>query len=172
MTQRLPEGPSYRFAGPGQSASQSRHGVINDPPQRLLNCFIGDWRLQGRNGPMAPGSPNSDVSGVDRYEWMPGGFFVSATFDHRFGPGSHEGMGILGWDADDEAFFLQNFDNLGYQRKYRVAESHGIWTFSGDSERCTCIFSEDGSSWTQSWEFTKDGETWFPLCTMRATKVS
>ena len=140
------------------------------PAHRRLDAFAGRWSVTGRNLDGAPTAAGSQVTGEERYEWMPGNFFLVSHFDRQFTDGSrHTGMGVFRYDAATDAYFLHAFDNLGYARKYAVRAHNHHWKITGDRERAEIGFSDDGRTMRTYWEVAKDG-AWHPLCELTATK--
>jgi hypothetical protein len=142
------------------------------PAHRRLDVFTGTWSVEGQNFGAAPDASNSKVSGEERYEWMPGNFFLVSHFDRQFTDGGrHTGMGVLKYDATIDAYSLHAFDNLGFARRYAVSVSGNQWKIAGDHERAEIDFSDDGRTMKAFWEIATDGSTWRPLCELTATKA-
>ena len=154
-------------AGDGDPHAPRRRGVS----QELMSVFCGTWNISGHNAGSSPHAPDVPVTGVDRYEWMPGSFFVIGHFEHRFEEGAHEGTSIIGYDPDEQTYFADNFDNLGFHRRYRLVVRDRLWTFTGEFERAKLVFDEDGNEFTQTWEISSDGRDFRPLCELRGSKV-
>lgn len=140
------------------------------PAHEQLEALVGAWRVTGRNAPAAPRSAASPVTGDQTYEWLPGRRFLAARWHHRFDGGAHVGTGILGFDPETGAMFAHNYDNLGYARRYRVTVRGRVWTFTGARERATIEIAADGEAFTESWEISKDGAIWRPLCELVAVR--
>lgn len=143
-------------------------------PQELhkrLEAFIGRWSVSGRNADAAPAAPNSPIRGENHFEWLPGQLFVIGRFRHDNGTGTHCGASMLGVDEESGALFAHNFDNLGYERRYTLSIEGGVWRFAGRFERAALVFGQDGRSYEERWELSKDGEQFVPLCEMHATKL-
>lgn len=143
---------------PDPHASRSRA-----PEHALMEMLIGRWRTEGHNAPAAPDAPRTPVAGEQTYEWLPGRFFVLGRWSRQFGDSSHVGTSILGEDPE-RGLFAHNYDNLGYAREYVVTVRDRVWTLSGRYERARIEFSADGSWFRETWELSKDGTTWQPLC--------
>jgi hypothetical protein len=79
-------------------------------------------------------------------------------------------MNVIRFDPATREYSSYNVDNLGYARTYRVTQHDDEWSFSGDRERATMRFDNEGRTLTIDWELTKDGSTWEPLCHLEATK--
>ena len=137
---------------------------------RQLDSFVGSWTIAGRNGEGAPVAPNAEVHGEQSFIWMPGRFFLMGNWDHRFENGRHLGVNIIRYDAVSGEYASYNVDNLGYARTYRVQRNENEWTFTGERERATMRFGEDGRTLAIDWEVTSDGSTWVSLCHLDATR--
>lgn len=138
---------------------------------RKLEAFIGRWSVSGRNADAAPLAPGSPIRGESHFEWLPGQFFVVGRFRHDNAVGTHAGASLMGVEEDGSALFAHNFDNLGYERRYRLSYEGGVWRFTGRFERALLVFGQDGRSYEERWELSKDGESFTPLCELHATKL-
>lgn len=137
---------------------------------KRLHVFVGRWKVEGQNKDSAPVAPGIKVNGEETYEWLTGGFFLVSRFQHHFGDDAHIGLSTIGYDASSQSYTAHNFDNLGYARRYEISVNDKTWTFTGEFERCTLVFNDDGSK-TENWEISADGSNWQPLCEMTATKI-
>lgn len=132
---------------------------------RALAVFVGDWSAEGTSyGADQTGFPWRSVHTA---RWHSGEFFVVQN-EHANGP--FDTMSFLGWDADRQAYFSWSVENHGFAREYRVAVDGDVWTLSGEQERATITFSDDGRQQTHHWEFRAEGE-WVTLCHRVATRV-
>jgi hypothetical protein len=138
---------------------------------RRLETFIGRWNVAGRNSDAAPVAPNSPIRGENHFEWLPGQFFVIGRFRHDNALGAHSGASLMGVEEHGGALFAHNFDNLGYERRYAVSCEDGVWRFVGQFERATLVFGQDGRSYEERWELSKDGASFTALCELHATKL-
>jgi hypothetical protein len=141
------------------------------PEHKQLHVFVGRWKVIGWNKEGAPVAPGAKVTGEETYEWLTGGFFIVSRFQHHFGDDAHIGTGTIGYDADSQSYINHNFDNMGYARRYEVSVHDYTWTFTGEFERCTLVFSADGNRKTENWEISTDSSNWQPLCDMTAIKI-
>ena len=152
----------------GEAENQSKTPA---PELQSFKGFVGSWKIEGKNFPAAPEEPETPVHGEDTYEWLPGNFYLVNRWQHLFKEGGHIGIGILGYDEAEKKLFTRGFDNLGFERKYFLAFENNTLTFSGDKERATRAFSDDGKSYVERWEIRTDTNEWVPLCVMNGTKV-
>jgi len=156
--------------GGGEELSDPHAPRVPRALHRKLEAFIGRWNVSGRNADAAPAAPNSPIRGENHFEWLPGQFFVIGRFRHDNGAGTHAGASLMGIEEEGDVLFAHNFDNLGYERRYTLSIEGGVWRFVGRFERATLVFGQDGRSYEERWELTKDGEQFVPLCEMHATK--
>jgi hypothetical protein len=157
----------------GQKALAPKRQRKRGADQARLEPFIGRWRIEGRNAAAAPMGSSDRVTGEVSYEWLPGRFFVLCRWDRLFGADRqhHTGFGVIGHEPDEASYFVHNFDNLGYARRYRLDLRDRTWTFAGPWERASLAFSADGRSFTERWEVAADGNKWQSLCELTATKL-
>ncbi len=142
-----------------------------DPLLQPLDIFKGEWKVRGKNFPSAPEAGEQKVKGTVKYQWLKGKFFLVGMWNRKFGDLRHVGTGIIGYDAERNILSADNFDNLGFHRKYLVHSEDGIiWRFSGDKERAFISFSADGESFIEYWEAVADNGEWKPLCRLKANK--
>lgn len=130
-----------------------------------LSVFVGDWSAEGT----AFGADRTGARwhSIHSARWHSGEQFV--VQDERAN-GPFDTMSFLGWDAERETYFSWSIENHGFAREYLLSVDEHTWTFSGDQERATITFSEDGRTQTHHWEFRPDGE-WITLCDRVATRI-
>lgn len=138
---------------------------------KKLQIFAGKWIVEGQNLSGALLAPNTEIAGVQTYDWLPGNFFLVGKWDRQFDNDEHIGIGIFGYDPTTQEFNLTNYDNMGFVRDYHVSFYRNIWKFNGEKERATIIFSSDGQTYIEDWEILKDNYSWQPLCTLKSKKI-
>lgn len=136
-----------------------------------LNMFTGTWKVEGENHENAPADRNSKLVGEESYEWHSGNFFLINKWERHFENSEHIGIGMIGFDPAEHQFVVTHFDNLGFERIYKMTEEHKIWKLSGEKERAIIEFSNDGIYFKQKWEILDENSHWKPLCTIKGTKV-
>jgi len=151
------------------------------PPRRTaahdaLAVFLGDWKAEGTSfggtgqsgdDPRANGVPWISEHGG---RWHTGGFFLIQDEKARVGGAVFDTLSVMGVDPETGECFARGFENHGFQRLYRVARQGNVWTLTGETERATITFSDDGRTQTIAWEWKPDGE-WLPLCDRVATRI-
>ncbi len=145
-----------------------------DPePHRRLSAFLGDWHAvgtsyggqeQSQDDPHAGATPWSSIHSA---RWHSGHYFV--VQDER-ASGPFDTLTLMGWDVEAERYFARSIENHGFARDYTMTVEGRTWTLSGESERASCAFSEDGRTQEISWEWKPAGE-WLPLCDRTARRI-
>ncbi|ANH39752.1 hypothetical protein I601_3346 [Nocardioides dokdonensis FR1436] len=145
-----------------------------DPePHRRLSVFLGDWHAVGTSyggqeqsldDPRAGATPWSSIHSA---RWHSGQYFV--VQDER-ASGPFDTLTMMGWDVESERYFARSIENHGFARDYTMTVEGRTWTLSGEAERATCTFSEDGRTQEISWEW-KPAHQWLPLCDRTARRI-
>ena len=143
------------------------------PPTRdlrhdALEAFVGEWTAERESF----GGPNQDPerprANAQRWtskhsaRWHTGRFFLIQD-ERAHTPDPFDTLGVIGWDEEKSSYFLQSFENHGYERRYGLAVDGRVWTLTGKTERARIEFSEDGSRQTIRWEW-RPKDAWLPLC--------
>lgn len=160
------------LAVPGALGAQSATVVPKPGPElKRLAVFVGKWNFEGQ-AQASPYGPAGKLTAVDRYEWMPGGFFMTHHWDARQGGVEIKGMEVIGYDSDTKGYTSRFFDNFGNSGSFKASFQNNTWTWTGDSEvagkalkeRCTvrvasptvltakCEYSTDGAKWLTNFE--------------------
>lgn len=146
--------------------------AANGPSEKLA-VFLGDWHAQGSSyGGDAQTSDNPHAgetpwNSIHSARWYSGNYFI--VQDERAN-GPFNTLSLLGWDAEAERYFARTIENHGFARDYTMTVVGHMWTLTGEHERATFRFSEDGCTQEVSWEW-KPAEDWLPLCDRTAARV-
>lgn len=142
-------------------------------PHEALQAFLGDWYAEGTSyggeeqSPDNPHGGQSPWRSVHSARWHSGGYFI--VQDERAN-GPFDTLSLLGWDAEAGRYFARSIENHGFARDYTMVVDGNTWTLTGEHERATYVFSDDGSSQEISWEW-KPADQWLPLCDRTAHRV-
>ena len=150
------------------------------PEHKKLGMFLGTWSLEGEfksgNG---YGIPAGKVAVVEKFQWMPGEFFLQMNRDGKGPAGEVKHMIIFGYDSITKKYTGAWFNLLGGGSIAASLTNSGntwIWTGSGHTadgklfqERCTCTVVPN-ASYTVKCDTSPDGKTWSPSFETRATK--
>ena len=77
--------------------------------------------------------------------------------------GPFDTLSLMGWNADTGRSFARTIENHGFARDYTTTVDGRTRTLSGEHERATHRFSEDGRTQEISWQW-KTPDQWLPLC--------
>jgi hypothetical protein len=105
------------------------------------------------------------------YEWLPGGFHILHRWAGYVGARESQGVEIIAYDAGADAYEVHFFDSDGLSRTYQAKARDRVWTFTGTRERCSIMFADDGATMITHWDRSRDGNSWEPLCDVRAIRT-
>lgn len=138
-----------------------------------MAVFLGNWHAEGSNyggNDQTPANPRASVTpwrSVHSACWHSGEYFI--VQDERAN-GPFDTLTLMGWDAEAERYFARSIANLPFARDYTMSVEGDTWTLSGETERATFTFSEDGTRQDIAWEWQRDGH-WLPLCERTALRI-
>ena len=142
-------------------------------PHEALKVFLGDWHAQGTSyggdaqsvdNPHAGATPWNSIHSA---RWHSGHYFI--VQDERANGPFHT-LSHLGWDDEAARYFARLIENHGFARDYTMTVEDHTWTFTGEQERATHMFSEQGRTQVVAWEW-KNGDDWLPLCDRIAYRI-
>lgn len=123
---------------------------------RKLGAFVGAWSVDGEVKPgNGYGAPAGKYTQVERFQWLPGEFFLQMNREGKGPGGEHRHTLIFGYDVGAKKYSLAFFDLTGGGSLSGTGENNGnTWTFSntgrtGDGkryqERCTVTLVPNAS---------------------------
>ncbi len=140
-----------------------------------LSAFVGRWTARGtsyggtdQSGDDPKGNGEPWLS-VHEGSWHTGRFFLVQDEKADIAGDRFDTLSVMGVD-EDGGYFARSFENHGFYRDYRVERDGDKWTLSGDTERATIIFQDEGRTQVLVWEWKRDG-AWLPLCDRTASKI-
>lgn len=140
------------------------------PEHKKLEMWVGSWSIQVDLMP-ANGYdvPAGKVNRTDRFQWLPGGFFLEHQREGKGPLGTFRHMSVIGYSPISKSYTWEFFDlNSGSTISLSGTSSGNSWKFSGSGisragkrfqERCTNDFTPSGSV-TFKCETSPDGKTW------------
>jgi hypothetical protein len=131
------------------------------PAHARLARFVGTWDTTGRLVDGPSGAAGALVA-VDRYEWMPGGFFLLHHVDGRLGDAAVRALEVIGWDDARGAYRTWAFDEAGTAATYEARLDGRAWTIVGATERFAGTFDEAGDTLRGRWERDAGDGEWRP----------
>jgi hypothetical protein len=116
-------------------------------------------------------SPAFPFTATDRYEWMPGGFFLLHHVEARMGDTRLTALEVIGYDPSTDSYPMRSYDSMGNVGTHQGRLRDGTWTFTGAAERFTGTFGDDGDTLSGLWERSADGATWEPWMDVTLTRA-
>ncbi len=159
------------------AAHDAEKSPVRSDLHHALEAFLSCWKAEGTSyGGTDQSGANPRANGATwesthEGKWHTGKFFL--VQDERAiigGDSTFDTLSIMGVDAKTGEYFAQSFENHGFERRYKVARDGNRWTLSGEHERATITFNDNGRTQEIVWEW-KPGETWLPLCERTARKI-
>ncbi len=157
---------------------QSRTTPKPSAEHRRLELFVGRWKVTGRQLESRVG-PAAEITGEERFEWAPGGFFLVHHFYSRVGGDEAACVEITGYDASAGMYTTHTYYNNGHAADWTMRERDGAWTLTGQwpmdggtmQVRCVIEFADEGNTRTGVWESSTDGARWEPFWDLKATRT-
>ena len=149
------------------------------PEQKKLEVALGSWTYEG-DAKASVFGPAGKWTGVERFQWLPGGFFLQMNREAKGPAGAVQHSIIYGYDPVGKRHTGQFFDFTGgNSASATIVIAGNTWNWSaagytGDGkafqERCAVTFATGGGSYTVKCEVATDGKTWSPSFESKATK--
>lgn len=105
------------------------------------------------------GNEGAVSKAVDRYDWMPGGFFLRHDVDAEMEGQLLQSMEIIALARDGEGYQTRSYDPDGTINDFSARLDGRQWRIVGAVQRFAGVFSADGAELSGEWE-QKGGETW------------
>ena len=147
------------------------------PEHARLKYFIGKWNFEFDMKP-GPFGPGGKVTGTDRNELLPGGFFLVLHSDGRGAMGEMKGLAVMGYDGEAKVYTFHAFNNLGHFEASRGTVQGDTWNWTsesmmdGKSMKSKFIIKEESpSSYSYKLHVAAEGGEWLGVMEGKATKV-
>lgn len=146
------------------------------PELKKLDLFAGSWTLEGdmKPGPMGPGGK---MTGMEKCEWMEGGFFVVCHSDFKSAMGNGVGISVIGYSSDDKVYTYREFNSFGEFDDSKGTIDGDTWTWTTDEKmggmtmkgRFTMKIASP-TSYTYVYDMSQDGTKWTTIMDGKASK--
>ena len=139
------------------------------PQHEALAVFLGRWHAEGDSYGSPSQSPDDPTGDAEPWvsthtaRWHTGEFFLVQDERATTGGRPFDTLSVMGVDARTGRWFARCFENHGFYRHYDVDRDGRQWTFTGERERATIDFTDDGRMQTIRWEW-RPADRWLPLC--------
>jgi hypothetical protein len=147
------------------------------PELRKLDALAGTWNSEAdlKPGPMGPGGK---VSMTDKYEWMPGGFFLVLHSTFKGDMGNGMATSFMGYNSDDKQYTYDEFNSMGERTHSNGAIDGDTWTWTGDNKMGGQMMKGrfimkmvSPTSYTYKFDVSQDGTNWTNMMEGKATKA-
>jgi hypothetical protein len=103
------------------------------PEVEKLKYFVGTWKLEGdvKPGMMGPGGK---YTGLDRNEWMSGGFYVVGHNTGAVSMGKFTGTSYLGYNPEEKVYTYHEFDSTGENVSAKGNLEGDTWTWTSEDK--------------------------------------
>ena len=134
-----------------------------------LNRFVGLWTTTGKIVSTSL-TPSVDINGIDRYEWLPGGFFLLHQADVYIGKEKSQTHEIIGYDSTREIYTMQHYNSRGDSGFMTATLTNNVWMFTGETLRFTGGFSTNDTTFSGIWEQKNEDGNWVHLMDIKLTR--
>ena len=159
-----------------QAAPSAKPG----PEHASLAALVGSWSMTGEVKPgNGYGVAAGKVTQIERYQWLPGGFFLQMNRDGKGPWGDVRHIWIFGYDSTAKKYTGQFFElTTGVTASGTATMTGNSWKWlnSGHTadgkpfqERCT-VSLVPNISYTVTCETSPDGKVWSPSYEAKATR--
>ncbi len=144
---------------------------------KRLHYFVGKWNYEFNMKESSSG-PAGKMTGTDRNEMMPGGFFIVMHSDGKGTIGELKGLAIMGYNADDKVYTYSAFNNWGEVENSKGTVEGDTWTWTSESKmggklaKTKFTLKElSATSYTMRFEVQGEDGSWKEIMDGKATKV-
>ena len=138
---------------------------------RALGVLAGKWITQGTIRATGDAAP-SKMCAIDRYKWLPGGFFMLHKVDALIGSTVSQSIEVIGYDAAQGCFVTRSFDDQGTSDVFTACMERHAWSIDGEKARFRGAFDAGGSILAGTWEQRNGEGRWSPWMDIELRKVT
>ena len=138
---------------------------------RALNVLAGKWITHGTIRATDDAAP-SQMRAIDRYEWLPGSFFMLHKVDALIGGTASQSIEVIGYDAQQACYVTRSYDDQGTSDGFTARLEGLAWSIDGEQVRFKGAFDADGSVLAGTWEQCSGEGRWSPWMDIELRKVT
>ena len=138
---------------------------------RALGVLAGKWITQGTIRATGDAAP-SEMRAIDRYEWLPGGFFMLHKVDALIGGTVSQSIEVIGYDAKQACYVTRSYDDQGKSDGFTARLNGRAWLVDGEKVRFRGAFDVGGSALAGIWEQRSGHGRWSPWMDIELRKVT
>lgn len=138
---------------------------------RALSVFAGKWITQGTIR-ATEDAASAEMRAIDRYEWLPGGFFLLHKVDALIGRTVSQSIEVIGYDAQQACYVTRSYDDQGTTDGFTARLKGRAWSIDGERVRFRGAFDAGGSLLGGTWEQRSAEGQWTPWMDIELRKVT
>jgi hypothetical protein len=148
------------------------------PEVKRLGYFVGNWKSTGemKPGPMGPGGK---ITATDKFEWLPGGFFVVLHSKGTSSMGPFEGVAYMGYDVNRKVHTYHEFTSTGEAVTSEGTVTGDTWTWTSEEKQGSTVTNVrvtlkevSNTEYTFQLEMSQNGGAWMTVEESKSTKVT
>ena len=103
------------------------------PEQKRLQYYAGTWssEYEMKSGPPGPGGK---MTGTDRSQMLPGGFFLVTHTEGKGFMGELHEVAVMGYDPEGKVYTYDAFNNFGEAEHFKGTVQGDTWTWTSESK--------------------------------------
>jgi hypothetical protein len=142
-----------------------------------LGYFAGLWRTEAETREEPP-EPPGRVTSTDNCEWFAGRFHLVCRSFGKGPSGEFRGLGILGYDAEENTYTQYGIDSLGMTVEGRGRIEGKTWTFTSESQSQGkavstryVVTEQTPKEYVFKYETSSEGGPWTTVLEGKSTKI-
>ena len=138
---------------------------------RALGAPIGKWITQGSIR-ATDDAASSEMRAIDRYEWLPGGFFMLHKVDALIGGAASQSLEVIGYDTEQACYVSRSYDDQGVSDGFTAHLRDRAWSIDGERVRSRGAFDAGHAVLAGTWEQRNGQGRWSPWMDIELRKVT
>ena len=138
---------------------------------RALSVFAGKWITQGTIR-ATEDAASAEMRAIDRYEWLPGGFFMLHKVDALIAGTVSQSIEVIGYDAQQGCYVTRSYDDQGTSDGFTARLKGRAWSIDGEKVRFRGALDAGGLVLSGTWEQRSGRGRWSPWMDIELRKVA
>ena len=165
---------SAKKAAPEKKMEMPKPG----PEVKKLGYFVGTWTTTGDMKENPFGMPAGKFTGTSKCEWFSGGYQVVCHDTGKSAMGTHHGLGILSYNAEDKMYSYYGIDSMGMAEASKGTVDGNNWVYTNEGKMGGKAYhgrysmdTSSAGSYTFKYETSDDGQKWTTMMEGKNTKA-
>ena len=163
------------FAGVASAQNPSQMPTPG-PEQKRLQYYAGTWNSEYEIKPGSMG-PGGKVTGTDRSQMLPGGFFLVTHTEGKGFMGELHEVAVMGYDTEAKVYTYDSYNNFGEADHFKGTVEGDTWTWINEMkmgpQTVKARFTQkvlSPNSYSYKFEMSPDGTAWNLIMDGKSTK--